>query len=269
MSWPQLTREPLVHFLLAGALVFVFFTLRGEDIDPTSRVIEVDRDVQAELALRFERTLGRAPTDAELDQQIAQYVRDEVLYREALKLGLDQNDPVVRRRLVSKMDFAASAQAEAATPREATLRDWFEQNPDQFSGKAEFSFDQLYFSKLEAARNALNSIGRTENWSESGEAISLSRSVDSMTSSDIEARFGKEFLNAMGPLETGSAWHGPLRSGFGWHLVRLRKREVKETPEFEQVRGEVEKAWRTATIADRKNSAYNVLREAYTVEIDK
>ena len=269
MNWPQWTREPLVHFLVAGAVVFAFFTFRGEEVDPSSRVIEVDRDVQAELALRFERTIGRSPTDAELDQQIAQYVRDEVLYREALRLGLDQNDPVVRRRLVSKMDLAASARAEVASPSDATLRQWFENNAQQFAETEKFRFDQLYFSGKSDARNAVRQLQEDSNWQQLGDAISLPSSVDDVAASDLEARFGQEFMSAIDALGTGSTWQGPIQSGFGWHLVRLRGREAGATPEFEAVRDDVEKAWRTATIAERKAKAYDLLREAYTVEIDK
>ena len=103
MKLPGWTREPLVHFLVAGALVFAFFALRGNEVDPASRVIDVDRETQAQIALGFERMMSRPPTDAELAGLIENYVHDEVLYREAIRLGFDRDDAIVRRRLAQKI----------------------------------------------------------------------------------------------------------------------------------------------------------------------
>lgn len=134
MTLPAWTREPLVHFLVAGFVLFVALTWSsGGAVDPASRVIDVDRETQAQLSLQFERTMGRAPTDAELDGAIERYVRDEVLYREAIRLGLDQGDAVVRRRLVSKMDLSASAAAEAAEPTDEALRTFYNANRDRYA----------------------------------------------------------------------------------------------------------------------------------------
>ncbi len=268
-NWPDWTREPLVHFLLAGALIFVFFTWRGEPLDPNSRAILIDRDVQAELSVRFERTLGRSPTDVELDQQIAQYVRDEVLYREALRLGLDQGDAVVRRRLVNKMDLAASVQAEATTPSEATLREWFDANADRYSGAPKFTFDQLYFSQERDALSALTELPVADDWAALGEPISLPATLDQVTPREIEARFGVTFAERLGAMQSGEDWQAPVQSGFGWHVVRLRERSEDITPAIEDIREQVENDWRSATIAARKDAAYQLLRDAYRIEVNE
>lgn len=269
MNWPRWTREPLVHFLVAGALAFTFFAWRGEEVDPNSRAIVVGREVQAQLSLRFERTLGRAPTDAELDQQINQYIRDEVLYREALRLGLDQGDPVVRRRLVSKMDLAAGAQAEVARPSDATLRKWFDENAERFATGSAYSFDQLYFEREAGAQTALNELADTNDWRSFGGSISLPASLERSTPREIDTRFGDGFVEKLSAFQTGQEWHGPIQSGFGWHLIRLRELEQANVPDFETVRARVEDEWRSATIAEREEAAYDLLREAYRVEITK
>ncbi len=264
MTLPGWTREPLVHFLIAGFALFMLFGLRGEPVDPASRVISVGDEEQAQLALQFERTMGRAPTDAELDAQIERFVRDEVLYREALRLGLDQGDAVVRRRMVTKMDLSASAAAEAAEPDEATLRAFFEANPERYAGTNRVNFEQVYFAGEAAARAAL--VRGVD--AEGGEPISLPPQMDSALPNEIEARFGEEFADAVAALDPGEDWSGPIRSGFGWHLVRVSARDNLE-PDFETLAPRIANDWRSEQIAERKERAYQVLRDAYRVEIDR
>ncbi|TRD11678.1 peptidyl-prolyl cis-trans isomerase [Erythrobacter insulae] len=269
MTLPRWTREPLVHFMIAGALVYAFFAWTGGTaVDPSSRVIQVDREAQAQLSLQFERTMGRAPTDAELDAQIDQFIRDEVLYREALRLGLDQGDTIVRQRLVSKMDMAAAAAAENAEPDDAALRAFLKDNSERYQTALDTDFDQVYFRSSAAARAALNRINDTQDWQGIGQPISLPASMEAASQRVIRDRFGEEFGTGIAALDTGARWQGPLRSGFGWHLVRIRAR-VSGGAGFDALRQQLANDWRSAEIAERKQRAFGVLREAYRVEIDR
>jgi len=262
------TREPLVHFLVAGFALFALLTWSSSgEVDPASRVISVDRAQQAELALQFQRMMGRAPTDAELATAIDRFVRDEVLYREALRLGLDQGDAVVRRRLVTKMDLSASTAAEAADPDEALLRAFYETHRTRYADAGAASFDQLYFASESAARAALPGLSVTGDWQRAGDPISLPQSLEQVSQQEVQTRLGEVFAAGLSKLQPGTAWQGPLRSGFGWHLVRLRARGSGAAPAFETIRKQVENDWRSAEIAARKERAFTVLREAYRVEI--
>lgn len=269
MTLPHWTREPLVHFLLAGTLIFGLFALRGEEVDPSSRMITVDREQLAQLALVFERTMGRAPTDAELDQQVDSFIRDEVLYREALRLGLDQGDAVVRRRMAQKMDMLASARAETARPDEKVLRDWYVQHRERFAPEASYTFDQLWFDSEAAARAAKARLDGGAPWQSLGQQISLPQSVAGMARDEVSDRFGLQFVQELDQLEAGLMWHGPVPSGLGWHLVRLSKLDPGTVPPLEEVVGAVENDWRTATIAARKEAAYQLLRDAYSVKVER
>ncbi len=269
MTLPGWTREPLVHFLVAGALVFAFFSMRGGEVDPASRMIDVDRETQAQIALGFERLMNRAPTDAELDAQIDRYVREEVLYREALRLGLDSDDAIVRRRMAQKMDMLASSQAETAQPSDNVLEAWYSQHPERFSGEATYSLDQIWFSSEAAAKAAMPKLKQAQDWQGLGERISLPNSLDAEPRREVLDLFGQKFVDALGGLEPGAEWQGPVASGMGWHLVRLKALDRGNVPPFGDVREDVENDWRSATIADRREQAYQVLREAYKVEIDR
>ena len=262
MRLPQWTREPLVHFLVAGAALYVALTWGGSPVDPSSRVISVGPEEQAQIALTFERTMGRAPTDAELDAAITRYVRDEVLYREALRLGLDQGDAVVRQRMVSKMDMSASLATELAEPDELVLLAYFEDNAARYTGEAVLTFEQVFFESELAARSALASSATR------GDAISLPRQVRETSGRQVQNRFGEQFTRALTALQPGDDWQGPVQSGFGWHLVKLTSRKA-EPADFETVRERVENDWRTAEMSARKARAFAILRDAYRVEIDR
>ena len=269
MKLPGWTREPLVHFLVAGALVFAFFALRGNEVDPASRVIDVDRETQAQIALGFERMMSRPPTDAELAGLIENYVHDEVLYREAIRLGFDRDDAIVRRRLAQKMDMAASARAETEIPSDATLKDWYNNHSAKFAEETRYSFDQLWFSDEAAAKAAMDGLEAGADWAKLGERISLPPSMEGEDRREVGDTFGELFLDALDGLEPGQAWHGPVASGLGWHAVRLRARVPGKIPPFENIREDVENDWRSATIEDRRDKAYQVLRDAYRVEIER
>lgn len=266
MKLPNWTREPLVHFVALGAIVYVALTWGGTPPDPASRVISVGASEKESIAESWALTMGRAPTDAELDQAIDAYVREEVLYREALRLGLDDGDAVVRRRLVAKMDLSASLAAETADPSDAVLRAYWKENSAKYaeegSGQIAVSFDQLFFANEAAAHAALNSGANT------GESTSLPASIKAASLRDLETRFGLQFAASLRELALDADWQGPVQSGFGWHLVRLRERK-SEPPEFESLRTVLANDWRNDQIKARKNRAYEVLREAYRIDIDR
>lgn len=260
-------REPLVHFLIGGALIFAFFAWRGEEADPASRVIAVDREVQAQIALDYERTMQRPPTDAELDALTERWVREEVLYREALRLGFDAGDPVVRRRLAKKMEFLAVSSADAAEPGEAELERWYRANAARYTSDLRLSFDQVYFAERPDPATVLS--GLRQDWQAAGEPASLPASVEARDKAQVAAQFGAGFAEALATMKAGAGWQGPLASGVGWHFVRLRQVEAGTVPPLDTVRERVIEDWRRATAREREEAAYRLLRDAYTVKITR
>ena len=258
----KLLRDPLAHFLVAGAAIWGTLALTGDPVDPASRTIELSRERQAGIAFGFERMMGRPPTDAEMDAAIERWVREEVLYREALRLGLEDGDAVVRRRLATKMDELAGAEAEVVQPSDAALEQWLAAHAGEYQRGGAVSFEQVYFASEDAARVASG----TE--SPKGEAISLPRSVERGSREEVAQVFGQQFADALWQSTAGPEWQGPVRSGYGWHLVRVRQREEGHTPPLAEIRERVEGDWRSATIAERRKRAYALLREAYTIEVE-
>jgi peptidyl-prolyl cis-trans isomerase C len=268
--WPTVRREPLVHFLALGAALFAFSMWRGEPVDPASRTIRIDEATVRGLAESFAQTWNRPPTAAEIDGLIRDHVKEEVYYREALRLGLEADDPIIRRRLRSKMEYLAASQAESAVPGDAVLQAWLDRNAARYAIGARVSFDQIYLANAAASPPRLLALrarlGRTADWRTLGDPISLPRSMENAGQEEIARTFGDGFGTAVIAASPG-AWTGPVASGFGAHLVRVRSSQPGRAPTLAEVRQRVENDWRAATVKQREAQAYQALLDAYDISI--
>lgn len=268
----SIVREPLVHFLLAGFCVFLFSAWRGDAVDPASRTITISAPIVDRLAQGWAQTWQRHPNDAELDGLIRDYVKEEVFYREAKRLGLDEDDSVIRRRLRSKMEFLAGAEVENETPDEGVLARWLAKNPQKYEPDARYSFDQIYLGSSGSETGKVGAVKAQlhagADWKQLGRPISLPASGERVAKTDVLRDFGDAFLQSLSGLKPGE-WSGPIASGFGEHLVRLRAITAPTTPKLADVRQAVENDWRAATLRDRETKAYKVLLDSYTIRIAK
>lgn len=265
-----LLREPLAHFMVAGLLVFLISAWRGETGDPANRTITINAEQVARLGAEWEQNWRRAPTPGEIDGLIRDNIKDEIYYREAQRMGLDEDDAVIRRRLRSKMEYLAGAQVESTTVTDATLEAWLQKYPARFAPEAAFSFDQIYLGDDAGANSGaiLKRLTEGEDWAQQGNAISLPKSLENAERADVLRLFGPEFTDSLADLAAGR-WSGPVASGFGSHLVRLRAIDTPPKPQLARVRQAVENDWRAATYEARKAAAYQALLDGYTIRIDK
>lgn len=259
-----LLREPLLHFIALGALIFALF---GSAASPDERRIVIDGARIERLAGQFAQNFRRAPSGAELDALIRDDVREEVYYREALRLGLDRDDEVVRRRMRVKMEAFGDTAEEMAAPDDATLQRWLDAHPARFAGEASYAFDQRYLgSDATGAQTGLDLLRAGREFA--GVAIALPASFKAIGAGEAAELFGDDFPAALDRLPLG-AWSGPVRSGLGQHLVRVRKREAAAPPPLWRVRQRVENDWRAAMAQSRRERAYRALLERYDVVIEK
>jgi len=267
-------KEPLVHFLLAGLALFLFFAWRGDAVDPESRTITITEAQVERLAASWAQTWQRPPTQAEIDGLIRDHVKEEVYYREGMRLGLDQDDTIIRRRIRSKMEFLASSELENEEPGDATLQAMLDKNPQVYAADARTSFDQIYLAAQDeaAARTRatqmLAALGTGADWQKLGDAISLPRSPENVDRARIAADFGDDFAAALAGLKPG-AWTGPVSSGFGLHLIRIRSEQASTKPKLADVRQRLENDWRAQTVKAREAKAYQALLDGYTIKIAK
>lgn len=269
----QALREPLFHFLIAGGIIFALFSWSGNAVDASSRHIVVDEEQVKRLASSWSQTWRRPPTDAELDGLIRDYIKEEVYYREAKRLGLDQDDVIVRRRLRSKMEFLATSEAENMVPSDAILQAWLDKYPARYATDPVVSFDSVYIESDDtddAARNrALDMLAQLRQGRDPAtlsDPISLPREMEAASQNSIRQQFGDDFATAILSLPKAQ-WSGPIQSGFGLHLVRIRQIDASRKPALAEVRQRLENDWRAATKEQRENSAYQKLLDGYDIEI--
>ena len=261
-------REPLVHFLLAGLAIFIFSAWRGEPADPASRTIAVDAEQVSRLAAAFAQTWQRAPRPDEIDALIREHIKDEIYAREAIRLGLDQDDPIIRRRLRQKMEFLSASAVDTAQPHETTLVAWLARNPARYATNARYDFDQIYLGESDAvsAMAIKTAIEQGAPWQSAGQPLALPATWVEASRDRISADFGDDFAAAVAAAKIGT-WTGPMASGFGTHLVRVRSATAAQPPKLADVRQAVENDWRAATREARETKAYQALLDGYTIRI--
>jgi len=273
----RLLREPLVHFLLLGALLFgvYAYTERGRGGVEPSRQIQLSIDDLAQLAIVFQSQWRREPTSDELNRLVESKVQEEVLYREGLALGLDKDDTIVKRRMAQKVRFLAEDVAAAHEPSTGELKGWFEKNTDKFALPSRYSFRHIYFSPDKrgtiAHNDAVNALvkiaGQPEDLPQVASAADRFMFQDyygDRTPSAIAKEFGPQFAVALEKLKPGS-WQGPVESGYGWHLVFVDTVIPGRIPAFEEVESEVRTAWLGNQKAQAWQKAYETMRAKYTL----
>jgi len=270
-----LLREPLVHFLLAGLAIFFFYGVFNRTVDVGDRRIVVTEAQVQRLATQWVQTWQRPPSAAELDGQIRDYIKEEIYYREALRLGLDKDDMVVRRRLRSKMEFLATSEAENAQPSDADLQKWLDQHAAKYAADPVFSFDQIYISAAGGdqaanikAKALLKQVQLGTGTDGIGDNISLPQHMETAPLSDVSRAFGEDFARALKSQPVG-AWSGPITSGFGLHLVRIRQVQAAQKPNLDDARQAVTNDWRDAMRETRENKAYQALLDGYQINIER
>jgi len=267
----SLLREPLVHFLLAGAAIFAIWS--NVPPDPGERRIVVSEARVTRLVDRWLETYHRPPTPEEVDGMIREDVKDQVYYREAQRLGLDRDDEVVIKRMRNKLESIAMSDVQAATPSDAELQKLLDQNPAKYAPNPVYAFDQLYFgddtpANRAAASAALAKLKAGADPRGLGKPIPLPMHFDGDTSADIADQLGDDFAGALLKLPVGQ-WTGPVTSGVGLHLVRIDKRVLPPKPTLDKVRQQVENDWRAAKSKQAIDKAFNEMVKGYDVVIEK
>ena len=267
----RLLREPLLHFLVLGALLFLAYGWLNRSGFAAKDEIVVSQGQVDGLVRQFERVWQRVPTAGERQALIDSWVRDEIFYREAIAMGLEQDDPVVRRRLSQKVQFIMDTGADAGPPTDAELQGWLDEHSDRYRIPAAYALRQLYFdparhgedvdAAVAQARRAL-----TAGQDVTGDATLLPASLEGRAA-DVERAFGAEFEQALRTLPVGG-WQGPVRSTFGLHLVELETRTEGRAATLAEARAEVARDLLQARSEAAQEAYYRRLRDKYAVRIE-
>lgn len=269
-----LLREPLVHFLLVGAGLFGAYQATRDPSGEIRGRIVVSAGQVDQLRARFSRTWLRPPTEEELSGLIDDYVRSEVFYRQALELGLERNDTVIRRRLYQKLEFILEDLTAEAPPSDSVLAAYLAGHPDSFRLPARISFRQIYLNpdrREDLEHDARVLLARLEagaDPSSLGDPTLAGYAFHDVTPDQMVARFGRDFADSVLALEEG-AWTGPVYSGLGGHLVQVTDFREGRLPELDAVRDLVERDWLSERRRMLKDQAYEELLQNYEIVIEE
>ena len=277
MSFQRFLREPLLHFLLIGAALFAVYAHRDPAVGgaEASKQIALSLDELNQLALSFQAQWRRLPTPEELSQLVDEKVREEILYREALAMGLDKEDSIVKRRMAQKMQFLAEDVAAAHEPSTDELKAWYAKHSDGFALSTRVSFRHAYFSPdrrgPRTRDDAASALGKLAGQPEDSplaaslaDAFMFQDYYGDRTSEQLAREFGPRFAQAVTKLTPGS-WQGPIESGYGWHLVFVDSLVPGRIPDFEESLPDVETAWLTDQKEQAWRKTYDEMRAKYTV----
>jgi hypothetical protein len=260
---------------MIGAGLFALSAWRGEWIRGGHERIVISADQVAQVRDAAALLKGRAPTDEEVAALIEPTIRDEVLYREALALKLDQNDDEVRRRLVEKMSYLTQDTADPAPSSDAELRKFYAEAPARFETPELATFDQVFFSpaergeSLEAAATAgIAALRSGRSPDEVGDHTPLRATYENAPREQVDVLFGAAIADALFTLPPGD-WTGPFKSDFGLHAVRLRARTARRLPPFDEIRDQVAEQFAADRRRERNEAEYRRMRAHYDIVVEQ
>jgi len=261
-------KEPLVHFLLIGGLIFAAFAY-VDDTPPkpdTHQIIINQTDITT-LSTRFESTWKRKPQPQELQSMTEDLIRERVLVAAALELGMDRNDAVINRRLRQKMDFFAASIAEAITPEVGELESFYQAHAEDYQTPPQFALEQIYLGEradAETITAALTALKGGADPDQLRHPSLLPQRFDLSPTQVLNNSFGRGFAESLDALPIGT-WAGPVRSGYGLHLVRMTDKSATTLPGLDQVAHKVLPDWQNAKRQEVLEQYYQTLRGGYEI----
>jgi PPIC-type PPIASE domain len=274
----RVLREPLLHFLLLGAALFAAYSLVSKRSSDEPGKIVITQGQIAAMAGGFSRTWRRPPTREELEGLIRDRVQEEVYFREAIALGLDKDDTIIRRRLRQKMEFLTDDVAALAEPTDDELNDYLKAHADTFRVQRQFTFSHVYLNPERRGENLardteqllaqLRQAGDKADVAELGDSFLLEHKFQSLPASEAVKQFGEKFAMKLAELPTGQ-WQGPVESGYGVHLVRVNHRTEGRVPALAEVRDSVRREWANAQRLEANEKFHQRLLKRYVVTVER
>jgi hypothetical protein len=271
-----LLREPLMHFLLIGAALFLVFDQVGDPVEVDNRIVISQADLDI-LANDWLRRTGRPPSPQQVEQQLRQYIREQVLSREAVNLGLDRDDVIIRRRLAQKMQFLFDDLGQVPDPTDADLNVFMSKHVERFTLPATLSFRHIFLdpdSRGEAIQDqAQQLISRLQesnavvDTSELGDPILLPLQFDNQTRLQISNLLGDEFAGQVYSLPV-NRWSGPVASGYGLHLVYVHSRTAARVQPLAEAQQSVIRQWRAEKQQELNDLFYQGIHQRYEIILD-
>ena len=274
----SLLREPLIHFLCIGAALFILFELFDDPVGPqSSRIVITDGQVEF-LKASYARSRQRPPTEQELQGLVDGYVREEIFYREALALGLDKDDTIIRKRLNQKLELMSDDIAGITVPTDEQLQEFLESQAERFRSPTRIAFRHVFidvaqrgYQADDEASKLLAVLSDEKNNSDPdtlGDRLMLPKTYTLTPVDKIANMFGKPFSLELINSKPGQ-WIGPVQSGYGLHLVLVTEYVEGKLLPLAEIRETVEWEWSAAHRTELKENIYKEIRKKYTIEFEQ
>lgn len=274
----KIIKNPLFHFFIIGTVIYIGYALLNKDTNDQENVIVITSGEIQWLEDNWKKTRNRAPSLEERKGLIKQQVRQKVMYKTAVEMGLDKDDIIIERRMVQKLEFLTSDILTPPNPLDGELKEFYEKNPNQYKTSSAITITQLYFDPdkrenktLSDAENALVLLkkkGEPENSdSNFGDVFMLPSYFSEVSDIELAKSFGNEFAEELFSLEPGS-WYGPILSGYGTHLVYIHELKKATLLEFEKVAEDVKKEWQKKKLEELNDLYEEALIARYEIIIE-
>jgi hypothetical protein len=268
----KVLREPLLHFLLIGVGLFWLYSQVQPTVEDESKRVVVTTSQAEQFIAQFSLTWMRPPNETEMKGLIQSYIRDEIYYREAIALGLDRNDGLIRQRMRQKLEFILE-DLTAVEPEDAALVLFLQENSEKFKKQAQISFEQVFLNvdkRENLAADAENMLQRLQKGAVAetlSDPTMLPYAYQLLTQNEIAQQLGRKFAQKLQTV-TPSDWIGPIYSGIGGHLVKVTQVIPARLPDLEEVRAEVKREYMAQRSQQHKDSAYQKMLDDYEVVIE-
>lgn len=270
----RILKDPLLHFVLVGAILFWVYGYVSRGQNAGDRRIIIDDGVVVSLLQTFQSTWQRPPTTEEMRGLIETHIRDQILYREGVLMGLDRDDPVIRRRVIQKLSVVTEEQSSATVPTDAELEAYRAKNVARYSKPATYDLEQVMFDPVRHGNNtdaviakALKSLNSGADPTTVGDSTLLPADSTGAAADRLATDFGEEFAAGLADLPVGS-WQGPVRSGFGLHLVRIKERTPGTPLSLQEARTAVTRDFENEKRVKASEDFYQKARQNYAITIE-
>ena len=276
----KLLREPLLHFMFIGTIIYSLYGVFAEPVvEETDKTIVISAGEIQWMQTSWQKRWNRPPTAQEFDGLIQQYIKETVLYREALTMGLNKHDMVIRRRLAQKLEFLAKDLVALTPPTEAELLAYFAEHQASYQEPTLYTFTQVFFdpdkrddSTLDDAEQVKATLiaqgDAIDDPGALGDGLMLQNYYPEKDRAEIQRNLGSGFTETLLMLAPGQ-WHGPVLSGFGVHLVYVNSIDEPPPPVFAEVRDRVMEDWRLDRGEELNDQFYISLRDQYSIVIEE
>ena len=267
-------KEPLFHFLLLGALIFALYGIVNRQTDDESTILIDDFDMNNIIA-SWEMQWKRLPTDEELKNLVQQNIKQEIFYQEALKMNLDHNDEIIKRRLSQKMQFLSNDLASMNEPSDEDIQKYYDLHFTAYLSPYKFSFYQIVFNQdnrndpqgdAEAFMSQINNLS-IEEVKTKGDALPFPFFFENIDADELNRQLGNDFSKSLEKIKKGS-WTGPIQSRFGYHLIYLTDKTGPQIPEIESIKDDLLRDMEYDNQKQLNDLIFTELKKNYSIEFD-